>query len=153
MHKNAFHELKCTFFVAKPRKPLNIKVLLVVRNKVFRYNGYMHELPITQHIIEIAEKHCRDNDGSRVVRVNLVIGDYSGYVGESVQMYFDVISEGTLCEGAKCEIEHIEPKSRCLKCGKLFKRELLSFQCPYCGGDSEPTDIGKEFYIDSIEIE
>lgn len=145
--------VKVHVFVAKPIKPLNIKVLLVVRNKDFRYNGYMHELPITQHIIELADKHCRDNGGNRVLKVNLVIGDYSGYVGESVQMYFDVISQGTLCEGAKCEIEHVEPKSRCLKCGKLFKRELLSFQCPYCGGDSEPTDIGKEFYIDSIEIE
>lgn len=113
----------------------------------------MHELPITQHIIEIAENHCRDNGGSRVLKVNLVIGDYSGYVGESVQMYFDVVSEGTLCEGAICEIEHIEPKTRCVKCGKLFKRQLLSFECPFCGGEGEPTDIGKEFYIDSIEIE
>ncbi len=119
----------------------------------FRYNNRMHELPITQHIIEIAENHCRDNGGSRVLKVNLVIGDYSGYVGESVQMYFDVVSEGTLCEGAICEIEHIEPKTRCVKCGKLFKRQLLSFECPFCGGEGEPTDIGKEFYIDSIEIE
>ncbi len=112
----------------------------------------MHELPITQHIIKLAEKHCRDNNGEKVLKVNLVIGDYSGYVGESVQMYFDVISEGTLCEGAICEIKHIEPKLKCNKCGQLFKKQLLTFDCPYCDGQGEPTSIGKEFYIDSIEI-
>lgn len=113
----------------------------------------MHELPITQHIIKIAEKHCCDNNGKRVVKVNLVIGDYSGYVGDSVQMYFDIIGEGTLCEGAVVEIEHVEPKLRCNKCNRLFKKQMLSFDCPYCDGQGEMTDIGKEFYIDTIEIE
>ena len=113
----------------------------------------MHELPITQHIIEIAEKHCRDAGGSRVRRVDLVIGDYSGYVGSSVQMYFDVISEGTLCDGAEIVIEHVKPKLECPSCGEIFEREPLSFACPKCGTDGRPTEIGKEFYIDSIEIE
>ena len=42
---------------------------------------------------------------------------------------------------------------RCEKCGKLFKKQLLSFECPYCGGQGGPSEIGKEFYIDTIEIE
>ena len=29
----------------------------------------------------------------------------------------------------------------------------MTFDCPKCGGQGEPTDIGKEFYIESIEIE
>ena len=113
----------------------------------------MHEYPITQQIIKIAEDHCRKAEGSRVTKINLVIGDYSGYVGSSVQMYFDVISEGTLCEKAEVAIEHIKPKLRCSECGELFEKKLLSFDCPKCGGQGGPTDIGKEFYIESIEIE
>ena len=113
----------------------------------------MHELPITQKIIKIAEEHCRENGGARVLKVNRVVGDYSGYVGESIQTYFDVITEGTLCEGAACEITHVEPKLKCNKCGRLFKKQLLTFDCPYCDGQGEQTDIGKEFYIDTIEIE
>ena len=60
----------------------------------------MHEYPITEQIIKIAGEHCKKSGGSRVTKVNLVIGDYSGYVGESVQMYFDIISQDTICEGA-----------------------------------------------------
>lgn len=113
----------------------------------------MHEYPITQQIIKIAENHCKKAGGTKVTKVNLVIGDYSGYVGESVQMYFDIIAEGTLCEGAVVKIKHIEPKLKCPQCGRLFKKRPLSFDCPQCGGQGEPTDIGKEFYIESIEIE
>lgn len=113
----------------------------------------MHEYPITQQIIKIAENHCKKAGGTKVTKVNLVIGDYSGYVGESVQMYFDIIAEGTLCEGAVVKIKHIEPKLKCTQCGRLFKKRPLSFDCPRCGGQGEPTDIGKEFYIESIEIE
>lgn len=113
----------------------------------------MHELPITQHIIEVADKHCRENGGIRVLKVNLVVGEYSGYVGEAIQNYFEVITEGTFCEGAVCEIKSVEPKLRCNKCGRLFKKQMLTFDCPYCDGQGEQTDIGKEFYIDTIEIE
>ena len=36
---------------------------------------------------------------------------------------------------------------------ELFEKKLLSFDCPKCGCQGGPTDIGKEFYIESIEIE
>jgi len=113
----------------------------------------MHEFPITQQIIKLAEKHATELCASRIKSIKLVVGDYSGFVGDSIQMYFDVISEGTLCEGAAIEIEHVKPKMKCTGCGELFEREFLSFSCPKCGADGEPTEIGKEFYIESIEIE
>ena len=117
------------------------------------YNNHMHELPITQKIVKVADEHCRENGGSRVLKVNMVIGDYSGYVGEAIRTYFGIIAEGTLCEGASFEFRNVEPQLRCEKCGKLFRKQLLSFECPYCGGQGGPSEIGKEFYIDTIEIE
>lgn len=113
----------------------------------------MHEYPITQQIIKIAENHAREAGSSKVKTVNLVVGDYSGFIGESIQMYFDIISEGTLCEGAKINIQRVKPKLQCRECGAYFERKLFSFECPECGGEGGPTEIGKEFYIDTIEIE
>ena len=113
----------------------------------------MHEYPITQQIIKICERRCREADGSRVAAINLVIGDYSGYVGESIRMYFDIISKNTLCCGAEIRICRVKPKLRCSACGAFFEKAPLSFDCPECGGQGEPTDIGREFYVDSIEIE
>ena len=113
----------------------------------------MHEYPITEQIVKLAEKHCRQAGAEKVVAVNLVVGDYSGFVPESIHMYFDLIAEGTLCDGADINITRVKPKINCPACGKIFERKPMSFACPDCGTDGEPTEIGKEFYIDSIECE
>lgn len=113
----------------------------------------MHEYPITMEIVKMAEEHCAKEGGEKVTAINLVLGEYSGYVPESIDMYFEIISEGTKCEGAKVNIERIEAKLKCPDCGELFRKPHMSFACPRCGTDGEPTDIGKEFYIDTIEIQ
>lgn len=113
----------------------------------------MHEYPITQQIIRLAEKHAVEEGASKVTKVELVVGDYSGFIGDSIQMYFDIISEGSLCEGAKIEIKRVKPKLKCADCGEYFERVMFSFKCPSCGGEGGPTEIGKEFYIDNIYVE
>jgi hydrogenase nickel incorporation protein HypA/HybF len=67
-------------------------------------------------------------------------------------MYFDVIARNTLCESAELLIKPVKPKLRCRSCGGLFLRKPFSFQCGECGGDGEPTEIGKEFYIESVTV-
>lgn len=47
----------------------------------------------------------------------------------------------------------MKPKMKCDRCGCLFERKKFSFTCPRCGGDGSPTDIGKEFYIESVDLE
>lgn len=113
----------------------------------------MHEYPITQQIIRIASEQAKENNARRVTRITLVVGEYSGFIGDSIQMYFDIISKGTLCEGAVLDIENVKAKWRCPACNLDFIRKPLSFACPQCGQDGEPTSIGKEFYIKSVEIE
>ena len=113
----------------------------------------MHELPLTEQIIKIAEQSCRENGGDRVTSIRLVIGEDSGFIGDSIQMYFDIISQGSLCEGATISMERIRPQLQCTQCGAHFYRTYLSFDCPDCGGQGRPTQIGKECYVDSVEIQ
>lgn len=112
----------------------------------------MHEYPITRRIIEIAEEYAKKNQAGEIKVINLVVGDYCGYVAESIELYFELIAEGTLCEKAKLHIERIVPKLRCSNCQELFIRKPFCFTCPSCGGEGRPTNIGEEFYIKSIEI-
>ncbi|MDR1798146.1 MAG: hydrogenase maturation nickel metallochaperone HypA [Clostridiales Family XIII bacterium] len=112
----------------------------------------MHEYPITKSIVEIAERHGREAGASCVARITLVVGERSGYIPESIRMYFDAIAKGTLCEGADLSVVPVRPKLRCPACGAEFERKPYSFACPACGTDGHPTDIGKEFYIESIEV-
>ena len=109
----------------------------------------MHEYSLAKSIIQSAAEHA---GGAKVTQVNLVIGESSGIMGESIRMYFDIFAENTLCEDATIEIEFITPKLRCKTCGLFFRRRPFSFECE-CGGEGEPTDIGREFYIKSITVE
>jgi hydrogenase nickel incorporation protein HypA/HybF len=113
----------------------------------------VHEYPITQRIINIAENVAKENKATRVKEISLVVGDMSGFIGDSIQMYFDVLAKDTLVEGAKLSITYIKPKLKCIACGELFVRPKFSFSCPKCGQDGEPTDIGKEFYVKDIVVE
>lgn len=112
----------------------------------------MHEHHITQQIIKIAQETAQLNNASKVTRISLVVGEFSGFIGDSIVLYFDILSEGTLCEGAQLEIEYIPMKMWCTHCSTYFKRKKYSFDCPACGHPGAPTNIGKEFYVDHIEI-
>ena len=112
----------------------------------------MHELPITQRIIEIASAAARERGAKKVTRILVVAGDDSGYMPDSIQLYFDLVSAGSLCEGATVEFETVKSMLRCEGCGQLFARKPFDFTCP-CGGQGRPTDIGRELYVKAIEVE
>jgi len=108
----------------------------------------MHEYSIAQNILQTVIEHA---NGAKVVQINLVIGESSGILGESLRMYFDIFAENTICEDAVVEIETVKPKLKCKICGTLFVRKPFTFECE-CGSEGEPTDIGREFYIKSITV-
>ncbi len=113
----------------------------------------MHEYPITQQIVKIVDEAARKQHASRVSKITLVVGELSGFVGDSIHLYFDIISKGTVAEGAEFSITYIKSKLLCENCLEHFERQMYSFACPRCGTDGVPTDIGKEFYIQDIEVE
>ena len=113
----------------------------------------MHEFPITQQIVKLAEETAKKSNAGKITRISLIMGELSGFVEESIRMYFEIIAKGTLAEDAKLEITYVESKMFCPNCKTYFKREKYSFDCPDCKMVGEPTKIGKEFYIEDIEVE
>ncbi|MCL1918795.1 MAG: hydrogenase maturation nickel metallochaperone HypA [Peptococcaceae bacterium] len=113
----------------------------------------MHEYPVTEQIIKIASEAAREHDAARVSLIRLVVGEQSGFVGDSIQMYFDILAVGTLCQGAALEMEYVKAQWICPGCDCYYVREPLSFACPQCGQDGLPSEVGKEFYVKDIEIE
>ena len=113
----------------------------------------MHELTITQSILEIALRHAEQADAQRIIRLNLVIGELSGIVGDSVQFYWDTMSKGTLAEGSKLHFERVPASLRCLNCEHTFPLNGRDYTCPACGEARVVATGGKEFQLESIEVE
>lgn len=113
----------------------------------------MHEYHGAVQIIEHAEDLCRERQHNQVNKIQLLIGEASGYSFEVVKGYFEEASVGTVCEGAEVTVRKTALMLRCPNCNELFPKRLLQYDCPICGTAGNPTDAGKEMTIDFMESE
>lgn len=113
----------------------------------------MHELSVTKQILEIALGKAQEAGATEIKRINLVIGDMSSILDDSVQFYFDLLSRDSMAQGALLLFQRIPTKVRCRRCSNEFILDSTSWNCTKCGEwDSEVIE-GNEFYLDSIEVE
>ncbi len=115
----------------------------------------MHELAITERILEVVLKHTRGQDVNRVVRIHLRIGALSDLEDEWIQHYFEYLSRGTVAENAKLAIEHAPAVLRCTSCECSFdaaREELGSARCPECGEGEVQLVAGREYTIENMEV-
>lgn len=113
----------------------------------------MHELSVTESILEIACSHAEKARADRVTQINLVIGRLSSIVDDSVQFYWDMVSEGSVCSGSKLNFTRLPAVLHCTQCQNEFQIEQELTPCPNCGSYQTTIIGGEEFYVDSIEIE
>jgi len=114
----------------------------------------MHELAVTQSILEIALRHAEKAGGQRILAINLVIGELTGFVDDSIQFYFDFMSKDTPAHDARLTFERIAPRARCQECGAVYTPpDSRLWTCPECGALGGEVIAGREFSVASIEIE
>jgi hydrogenase nickel incorporation protein HypA/HybF len=113
----------------------------------------MHELSVTQSLLEIALRHGERASARRIVRLNLVIGELASIVDDSVQFYWDFVSQGTIAEGAELHFERVPATLRCLSCDHTFPLDGREYACPACGERKVVAAGGDEFRLESIEVE
>ena len=113
----------------------------------------MHELSVTQGMLEIVLRHAQQARAQRITHINMVIGDLTSIVDDSVQFYFDFISQDTIAEGAQLVFHRTPATFRCRDCGNTFTSNQRDFTCPHCGEMTVDVVAGNEFRVESIEVE
>jgi len=113
----------------------------------------MHELSVTESVLEIACKHAEKAQAKKVTDIYLVIGKLSSIVDDSVQFYWDFISEGTLCEEATLHFKRISAELVCLDCDHKYTLDDELTPCPQCGSARIRVISGDEFNLESIEVQ
>jgi hydrogenase nickel incorporation protein HypA/HybF len=114
----------------------------------------MHELAVTQSILEIALRHAEKAGAQRILAINLVIGELTGFVDDSIQFYFDFMSKDTPAQDARLTFERIAPRARCQECSiEYAPPNSRLWTCPGCGALGGEVIAGREFSVASIEIE
>jgi len=108
----------------------------------------MHELGLTQEILEIVTQRAQER---KVKRVVLEIGKLSCVLPEAIRFCFDLCAEGTLAEGAQLEIIQPPGRGRCRQCGAEFALHAVLAHCVCGSGDVEWLS-GEELRIKTMEM-
>ena len=111
----------------------------------------MHELPVTQSILDIALKHANEAGAKSIENIHIVMGELSSSVDNSIQFYWDIIAR-TIAEGATLHFRRVPAEMQCQSCLEKFHPDD-EYLCPKCGGAQVKIVAGEEFYVEAIDID
>lgn len=110
----------------------------------------MHEMSIAEQLIETVLETAKANDAFSVEEVELEIGEMRLVVPSALELCFEVVSEGTIAQGAKLTISEKKITMECGSCGKRYGAEIGNFICPKCLKAEGKIVEGNEILITAI---
>ena len=113
----------------------------------------MHELSLSEGILNIIRAEEKKNGFSRVLEVSLKVGEYSGIVPRCLEEFFPVAAAGSCAEHARLRIELLPALFRCPDCGFEGRPDRERACCPRCGGERIRMVSGREFYVENLVVE
>ena len=114
----------------------------------------MHELPATRGILAVALDTAREVNAVRVTSIDILIGEMTSLVDDSVQFYFDILAKDTLAAGARLNFKREPGLGMCLGCGQTFAvKPPLDPECPHCSAYAVRVSGGNRFFVESIEVD
>ena len=94
----------------------------------------MHELGITQGIIDRAREAAQANGALRVTDLYLIMTPAADFTQDSIEMYFEMLAgEDEFFRGATLHFDHQPVAATCLSCSDEFSTDAPQPVCPQCG--------------------
>lgn len=113
----------------------------------------MHEVSIAENIIEIIEREADKNNSYKILRVKLLLGEFTSIVKDALLFALDILKTDTKANDAFFEIEQIKLKTACFSCGEISEmNNELNFNCAKCNGVMTIIE-GKELEIEYIDLD
>ena len=117
----------------------------------------MHELPVTEKILDIALKHAEDNDAKKIHSITLRVGGLTDLKEEWLQRYFDYLSRDTIAADARLIVVNEGIRLRCGQCKTMIETEKSDLEdviCPHCQAEDGFSVLsGREYYIEEMTAE
>lgn len=113
----------------------------------------MHELSITQGILKVCLDEGKKHNIKSIKKINIKVGELTDLVPNYISHYFNIIAKGTIAENTEINIEKVVVSIKCRECnyeGELGKSNYL---CPKCNGNKYDIVHGREFFVDTIEVD
>ena len=112
----------------------------------------MHECALMSYLLESVETVAHEHGAERVLAVHVVMGERAG-VDDSLLFYFDLLTPGTIAEGAKLKVRRTRMRFACPECLREYSPSGADFACGTCGRVGQLVDAADDLYIENLEIE
>ncbi len=113
----------------------------------------MHEMSLTEGIVDIIEEESRRRGFSRVRKVRLEVGAIGHVEPHALTFCFEAVTRGTVAEGAELDIISTPGAGWCFDCEKSTALTERFGACAYCGGRRVQMTAGDELRLKDMEVE
>ncbi len=113
----------------------------------------MHEMSLAESVVEILQEEARRQAFARVRAVWLEVGGLSHCDPEALAFCFDVVTRGTLAEGARLELLRPPGQGWCLAYSQAVEVARRGDPCPLCGSYQIQVTGGDEMRIKELEVD
>ncbi|MBU1042047.1 MAG: hydrogenase maturation nickel metallochaperone HypA [Proteobacteria bacterium] len=104
-------------------------------------------------ILGIVNDEAQKAQVSAVTQVRLCIGDLAGVEATTLTACFEMLAQGTASDKARLIIKRIPATGTCTVCGTAASGRGRMLKCPVCQTGPVKLATGREFYVESIEVE
>lgn len=113
----------------------------------------MHELGIVMQVIDQVEKVAASSDVTKVLKLNMEVGEVSSVVPALFTDCFEWAKKKTkYMQETQLEIILLEGISYCQDCKRTYRTTDYAKQCPHCGSFHTYLVTGNEINIRDIAV-
>ena len=113
----------------------------------------MHELAVTKGLLKICLEEGEKHKIKKIRKINIKVGELTDLLPACIEYYFNIVSKDTIAENTKINVEMIPVEIKCNECGYSGVLGKNNYVCPKCKGIVYEITKGKEFYLDTMEVD
>jgi len=113
----------------------------------------MHELSLAMEVIELTQQEAAKNKVSRILEIQIEVGDLSGVEADAFQSALEMLLRETMLENATVILIRTPGKGKCFTCQLEFDMKMRLDTCPKCACFPSEIAGGEEFRVISILVQ
>jgi hydrogenase nickel incorporation protein HypA/HybF len=113
----------------------------------------VHEISLIESVVSLVEDERRKQGFTRVRVIRLRLGVLGHAEPEALRFCFDAVTNGTVADGARLEIEMVAGEGWCAGCRGTVPLAERFAACPVCGNAGVLMTAGDELRVTEMEVE
>jgi hydrogenase nickel incorporation protein HypA/HybF len=113
----------------------------------------MHEVSLVESVVELVALEARKQPFRRVRVIRLKLGSLGHAEPDALRFCFDAVTNGTIADGARLEIETVPALGWCAHCALTTPMNERFAECPVCGYVPLRIVAGDEMQLAELEVE